>query len=46
MKKEVLKSEPRREANLLDILGDSEAGEVDLEIPRFKESLAPADLHA
>ena len=46
VKKEVLKSEPRREANLLDILEDSEAGEVDLEIPRFKERLTPADLHA
>ena len=46
VKKEVLKSETSREANLLNVLGDSEAGAVDLEIPQFKESLAPADLHA
>jgi hypothetical protein len=32
--------------NLLDVLGDSEAGEMELEILHFKESLAPADLHA
>lgn|GEM_PF-4586422 len=32
--------------NLLDVLGDSEAGEMELEISQFKESLAPADLHA
>ena len=34
------------EANLLDVLGDSEAGEMELEIPQFKESLAAADLQA
>jgi hypothetical protein len=32
------------EANLLDFLGDSEAGEIELEISQFKPSLAPADL--
>jgi hypothetical protein len=32
--------------SLLDVLGDSEAGEVELEILHFKESLVPADLHA
>jgi hypothetical protein len=34
------------EGNLLDVLGDSEAGEMGLEIPQFKESLAPTDLQA
>jgi hypothetical protein len=34
------------EGNLLDVLGDSEAGEMELEIPQFKESLAPTDLQA
>lgn len=34
------------EANLLDVLGNSEAGEMELEILLFKESLAPADLQA
>jgi hypothetical protein len=34
------------EANLLDVLGDSKAGELELEIPQFKEILAPADLQA
>jgi hypothetical protein len=38
--------EPRREANLLDVLGDFEAGNVDLEIPQFKESPNPANLNA
>jgi hypothetical protein len=46
VKKEVIKSEPRREANLLDVLGDAEAGNVDLEIPQFKESPTPANLNA
>jgi hypothetical protein len=34
------------EANLLDVLGDSEAGELELEISQFNESLAPTDLQA
>ena len=34
------------EANLLDLLGGSEEGEMELEIPQFKECLAAADLQA
>ena len=34
------------EANLLDVLGDSEEGEMELEIPQFKECLAAAALQA
>jgi hypothetical protein len=34
------------EANLLDVLGDSEAGELELEISQFNERLAPTDLQA
>lgn len=34
------------EANLLDVLGDSEAVEMELENSQFKESLAAAQLQA
>jgi hypothetical protein len=34
------------EANLLDLLGGSEARAGELQIPQFKENPAPADLHA
>jgi hypothetical protein len=34
------------QANLLDVLGDSDAGEMELEFPQFKEILTPADLQA
>jgi hypothetical protein len=34
------------EANLLDVLGDSEAGDMELKVTHFKESPAPADLQA
>jgi hypothetical protein len=32
------------ERPLLDVLGDFEAGEMELEFPQFKEILAPADI--
>ena len=34
------------EGTVLDVLGDCEAGELELQISQFKESLAPADLQA
>jgi hypothetical protein len=34
------------EGNLHDVLGDAESGQMELEIPQFKEILAPADLQA
>jgi len=32
------------ERPLLDVLGDFETGEMELEFPQFKEILAPADI--
>ena len=34
------------EGNLHDVLGDAESGQMELEIPQFKEILTPADLQA